>query len=183
MLTRDSIRHTIVLDDPFDDPPGLVVPASSPIPTEEQLNVAMMLTCTTPLHHQQTGRIRDDEDLDDFKGMSGEEIERLLKDRQAKAQAQILEMVLRDPLQSRVSLTPCRLATSPMLMCVRLTTYSLCASSIPSRRLMIWKSSSLDSARSSRWLMLRHESETLAHSRSARSSATERTASRSSTPL
>ena len=33
------IRHTIVLDDPFDDPPGLVVPDASPVPTKEQLAV------------------------------------------------------------------------------------------------------------------------------------------------
>ena len=46
------IRHTIVLDDPFDDPPGLVVPASSPIPTEEQLNVRMhcAVTCIAAAH-------------------------------------------------------------------------------------------------------------------------------------
>lgn len=33
------IRHTIVLDDPFDDPEGLVVPDESPVPTKEQLAV------------------------------------------------------------------------------------------------------------------------------------------------
>ena len=35
------VRHTIVLDDPFDDPEGLArhVPESSPEPTAEQLRV------------------------------------------------------------------------------------------------------------------------------------------------
>src|SRR5207248_3793993 len=31
------IRHTVVLDDPFDDPAGLVVPPESPLPTAAQL--------------------------------------------------------------------------------------------------------------------------------------------------
>jgi len=33
------ILHTIVLDDPFDDPPGLHAPERSPSPTPEQLAV------------------------------------------------------------------------------------------------------------------------------------------------
>ncbi|RKP35064.1 putative peptidyl-prolyl cis-trans isomerase-like 4, partial [Dimargaris cristalligena] len=31
------IRHTIVLDDPFPDPPGLIVPDRSPLPTPQQV--------------------------------------------------------------------------------------------------------------------------------------------------
>jgi anti-sigma factor ChrR (cupin superfamily) len=37
-----SIRHTVILEDPFDDPPGLVVPERSPSPTPEQLAVRTM---------------------------------------------------------------------------------------------------------------------------------------------
>lgn len=33
------ISHTIVLDDPFDDPKGLVIQEKSPEPTQEQLDV------------------------------------------------------------------------------------------------------------------------------------------------
>ena len=32
--TNLRMRHTIVLDDPYDDPPGLVVPSRSPAPSE-----------------------------------------------------------------------------------------------------------------------------------------------------
>jgi len=35
------ISHTIVLDDPFPDPKGLVVPDRSPEPTQAQLDVHM----------------------------------------------------------------------------------------------------------------------------------------------
>lgn len=34
------IYHTIVLDDPYDDPDGLEVPDKSPEPTKEQLDVS-----------------------------------------------------------------------------------------------------------------------------------------------
>lgn len=43
------IKHTVVLEDPFDDPPGLVTPDSSPVPTKAQLATVM---------------IADDEELD-----------------------------------------------------------------------------------------------------------------------
>lgn len=33
------ITHTVVLEDPFDDPPGLVIPDGSPEPTKENLAV------------------------------------------------------------------------------------------------------------------------------------------------
>lgn len=33
------VSHTIVLDDPFDDPEGLAIPDRSPEPTQEQLDV------------------------------------------------------------------------------------------------------------------------------------------------
>lgn len=34
------INHTVILDDPFDDPPDLPVPDRSPEPTKEQLDVS-----------------------------------------------------------------------------------------------------------------------------------------------
>jgi peptidyl-prolyl cis-trans isomerase-like 4 len=34
------INHTVILDDPFDDPPGLLIPDRSPEPTREQLDVS-----------------------------------------------------------------------------------------------------------------------------------------------
>ncbi|EAW10902.1 PPIL4 family peptidylprolyl isomerase [Aspergillus clavatus NRRL 1] len=70
------IRHTVILDDPFDDPPNLVVPAESPLPSKAQLA---------------TVRIADDEDLDD--NMDEEAMERLRREREARAQALTLEMV------------------------------------------------------------------------------------------
>ncbi|KAI9309430.1 cyclophilin-like domain-containing protein [Cunninghamella echinulata] len=70
------IRHTIILDDPFDDPEGLQVPDESPVPTKEQL---------------ESMRIGDDEALEE-EG-DPEELEKLKKQREAKAQALTLEMV------------------------------------------------------------------------------------------
>lgn len=70
------IRHTVVLDDPFEDPPGLVEPPESPLPSKAQLS---------------TVRIADDEDLDE--GMDEEAMEQLRRDREARAQALTLEMV------------------------------------------------------------------------------------------
>ena len=33
------INHTVILDDPYDDPKELVIPDRSPEPTKEQLDV------------------------------------------------------------------------------------------------------------------------------------------------
>lgn len=70
------IRHTVVLDDPFDDPAGLVEPPDSPVPTKAQLA---------------TVRIADDEDLDEE--MDEAAMEKLRREREARAQALTLEMV------------------------------------------------------------------------------------------
>ncbi|KAB8228126.1 cyclophilin-like domain-containing protein [Aspergillus alliaceus] len=70
------IRHTVILDDPFKDPPGLVAPAESPLPSKAQLA---------------TVRIADDEDLED--NMDEESMEKLRREREARAQALTLEMV------------------------------------------------------------------------------------------
>lgn len=72
------IYHTIILDDPFDDPPGLQIPDRSPLPTKEQLK---------------TDRIGAEEEIDDFKGMAEVEIQEIMNEKEAKANAQILTMI------------------------------------------------------------------------------------------
>jgi peptidyl-prolyl cis-trans isomerase-like 4 len=72
------INHTIVLDDPFDDPKGLEIPSRSPSPTAEQLA---------------TDRIGADEEIDDNKGLTLEQIEERVETQEAHASAQILEMI------------------------------------------------------------------------------------------
>ncbi|OCT50018.1 Peptidyl-prolyl cis-trans isomerase-like 4 [Cladophialophora carrionii] len=70
------IRHTIILEDPYPDPPGLVVPDASPAPTKAQLATVM---------------IADDEDLDEEVDEAA--MEKLRREREARAQALTLEMV------------------------------------------------------------------------------------------
>jgi peptidyl-prolyl cis-trans isomerase-like 4 len=70
------IRHTVVLDDPYPDPTGLVEPPASPVPSAAQLA---------------TVRIADDEELDE--NMDEMAIEKLRREREARAQALTLEMV------------------------------------------------------------------------------------------
>ncbi|KAJ9587996.1 hypothetical protein L9F63_028197, partial [Diploptera punctata] len=72
------ITHTVILEDPFDDPEGLQVPDRSPEPTREMIMNA---------------RIAPDEELDETKGMSAAEIEEQEKAREARAQAAVLEIV------------------------------------------------------------------------------------------
>ncbi|CAB3996793.1 peptidyl-prolyl cis-trans isomerase-like 4, partial [Paramuricea clavata] len=72
------ITHTVILDDPFDDPAGLQVPDRSPEPTKEQLD---------------SGRIGADEEIDDTKGKTLDEVEEIIEEKEFKAGAQILEMV------------------------------------------------------------------------------------------
>ncbi|XP_062293033.1 peptidyl-prolyl cis-trans isomerase-like 4 [Scomber scombrus] len=72
------INHTVILEDPFDDPPDLPVPDRSPEPTREQLD---------------SGRIGADEVIDDADGKGAEELEERLKEKEAKTQAILLEMV------------------------------------------------------------------------------------------
>ncbi|XGW19207.1 hypothetical protein V3C99_003218, partial [Haemonchus contortus] len=73
------IAHTIVLDDPFEDPPRIKYPRRSPSPTFEML--------------VQTNKIALDENVDDFEGKTAEEIAEEIKKRDMAEQAQILEMV------------------------------------------------------------------------------------------
>jgi cyclophilin family peptidyl-prolyl cis-trans isomerase len=70
------IRHTPVLDDPFDDPPGLIEPEKSPLPSKAQLATVM---------------IGDDEELD--QNIDEATLEKLRREREARAQALTLEMV------------------------------------------------------------------------------------------
>ena len=71
------ILHTIILDDPFDDLPGMVVPERSPSPP------AM----------KKTERIAFDEDINDFEGKTEEEVREIIESRDARANAEILEIV------------------------------------------------------------------------------------------
>eukprot|EP00111_Clytia_hemisphaerica_P024163 TCONS_00071218-protein len=70
------VSHTIILDDPFDDPKGLLVPDRSPEPTKEQL---------------ESGGIAADEDLSEKK--SKEEEQKELEDKELKIGTKILETI------------------------------------------------------------------------------------------
>jgi len=70
------ILHTAVLDDPYDDPEGLVNPLESPVPSAAQLA---------------TVRVGHDETLEEEK--DPEALERVRREREARAQALTLEMV------------------------------------------------------------------------------------------
>ena len=72
------VTHTVVLDDPFDDPNGLEVPPASPVPDPEMLK---------------TDRLAADEDVDDDGGATAEELAERMAAKEAKAQATILEMI------------------------------------------------------------------------------------------
>ncbi|XP_039495598.1 peptidyl-prolyl cis-trans isomerase sig-7 [Drosophila santomea] len=72
------ITHTVVLEDPFPNPRGLQAPSRSPSPSAERLI---------------NGRIAADEDIDDTDGMTAEELQEMLAEREAKARATILEIV------------------------------------------------------------------------------------------
>ncbi|CAN6619091.1 hypothetical protein TRVA0_007S02718 [Trichomonascus vanleenenianus] len=65
------IKHTYILDDPFEDPEGLVVPPKSPDPTDVQLSTVRL-----------TGEEPEEEDTEEKK-----------KEREAQSQALTLEMV------------------------------------------------------------------------------------------
>lgn len=68
----------MVLHDPFDDPPGLELPDQSPGPPEEMLR---------------STRIAADEDINGFEGMTEMEVVEMMAEKEAKAQATILEMI------------------------------------------------------------------------------------------
>jgi len=70
------ILHTVVLDDPFDDPAGLQEPPSSPVPSKAQLA---------------TVRIAHDEELNEEQ--DAEALEKVRREREARAQALTLELI------------------------------------------------------------------------------------------
>lgn len=70
------ILHTVVLDDPYDDPVGLVEPPESPVPSAAQLA---------------TVRVAYDENLEEEN--DPEALEKVRREREARAQALTLEMV------------------------------------------------------------------------------------------
>ena len=70
------ILHTVVLDDPYEDPAGLVEPPESPVPSAAQLA---------------TVRVGYDETLEEEK--DPEALEKVRREREARAQALTLEMV------------------------------------------------------------------------------------------
>ena len=70
------ILHTIVLDDPYDDPDDLIEPPNSPVPSAEQLA---------------TVRIAHDEILEE--NADPEQLEKLRREREARAQALTLELI------------------------------------------------------------------------------------------
>ncbi|ORY39873.1 cyclophilin-like protein [Rhizoclosmatium globosum] len=70
------IKHTIILDDPFPDPPGLRCPSRSPSPPPQLLASA---------------RIAEDENL--FPDVDPEVLEKEARDREAAARALTLEMI------------------------------------------------------------------------------------------
>lgn len=72
------IKHTVILDDPYPDPPALREPSASPPPTEAQLK---------------TVRIADEAALHADDGVGEEELEKRRRDREAQAQALTLEMM------------------------------------------------------------------------------------------
>lgn len=72
------ITHTVVLEDPFNDPPGLRAPSRSPSPTAERLK---------------GGRIAPDEEIDETQGKSTAEVQEIIEEKEAKARATILEII------------------------------------------------------------------------------------------
>ncbi|XP_005110818.1 peptidyl-prolyl cis-trans isomerase sig-7 [Aplysia californica] len=72
------IYHTVLLDDPYDDPDGLEIPDASPGPTREML---------------ESDRIPCDADVNEDEGKTEEELAEMMAEKEAKANTQILEMV------------------------------------------------------------------------------------------
>lgn len=72
------ITHTVILEDPFEDPSGLLIPDISPEPSQMTL---------------QNGRIGADEEIDETAGFTASQVEEMKQEREAKARATILEIV------------------------------------------------------------------------------------------
>ena len=63
------ITHTVVLDDPFDDPSGLEIPPASPVPDPAMLK---------------TDRLAADEDVEDDGGAPAEELAERMAAKEAR---------------------------------------------------------------------------------------------------
>lgn len=74
------ILHTVILDDPFEDfaALGALNSCPSPEPTDERLK---------------SDRIRCDEDVDQLEGMTQEQIDEYMKEREAQTRAKLLEII------------------------------------------------------------------------------------------
>lgn len=72
------ITHTVILEDPFNDMPGLREPSRSPSPSTERLA---------------GGRIAPDEEINETEGKTAEEVSEMIQEKEAKARATILEIV------------------------------------------------------------------------------------------
>ena len=72
------ILHTVVLDDPFDDPEGFLPPGRSPSP---------------PVLAADPDHIGADEDVNELNGKTEQEIGKMVEAKESKANANILEMV------------------------------------------------------------------------------------------
>lgn len=72
------ITHTVILDDPFENPRGFREPSRSPSPSAERLK---------------NGRIAADEDIDETSGKSETELAEMRLEREATARATILEII------------------------------------------------------------------------------------------
>jgi peptidyl-prolyl cis-trans isomerase-like 4 len=71
------IKHAIVLEDPFPDPPGLQIPPQSPVPSKAQLATVRL----------------GEEDQDEAVGKTEEELEKLRREKEARANALTLEII------------------------------------------------------------------------------------------
>jgi peptidyl-prolyl cis-trans isomerase-like 4 len=71
------IKHTILLDDPFSDPPGLQVPDQSPVPSKAQLS---------------TVRLGEEEE-DEAEGKTEEELDKIRREKEARSNALTLEII------------------------------------------------------------------------------------------
>jgi len=77
-LQNIRIRHTVILDDPFPSFDNLPIPDRSPEPVRDKFDVE---------------RIADDESLIGDEGRSTAEIDKSLKEKEAKSRAVVLEMI------------------------------------------------------------------------------------------
>jgi peptidyl-prolyl cis-trans isomerase-like 4 len=71
------IKHTIVLEDPYPDPPGLQIPPQSPVPSKAQLATVRL----------------GEENEDEAVGKTEDELEKLRREREARANALTLEII------------------------------------------------------------------------------------------